>query len=78
MSETNPSPKKKQQTLTDYGKYAGMAFQMAAIIGLGTYAGVKLDAYFGLKKFPAFTLTLSLLSIVGAIYFSIKDILKKK
>lgn len=78
MPETNPSPRKKQPTLTDYGKYAGMGFQMAAIIGLGTYAGVKLDHYFGLIKFPAFTLSLSLLSIVGAIYFSVKDILKKK
>ena len=78
MPETNQNPRKKQPTLTDYGKYAGMGFQMAAIIGLGTYAGVKLDHHFGLKKFPAFTLSLSLLSIVGAIYFSVKDILKKK
>ncbi|MBI2271723.1 MAG: AtpZ/AtpI family protein [Bacteroidetes bacterium] len=78
MPETNPSPRKKPPTLTDYGKYAGMGFQMAAIIGLGTYAGVKLDHHFGLKKFPAFTLLFSLLSVIAAIYFSVKDLLKKK
>lgn len=79
MPETNPTnPRKKQQTLTDYGKYAGMGFQMAAIIGLGIFAGIKLDHYLGLKKFPAFTLVFSLLSVAGAIYFSVKDLLKKK
>jgi ATP synthase protein I len=79
MPETNPTnPRKKQPPLTDYGKYAGMGLQMVAIMAIGTYGGVKLDQHFGLKKFPAFTLTLSLLSVVAAIYFSVKDILKKK
>lgn len=50
---------------------------MAAIIGLGTYGGVKLDELLGLKKFPAFTLILSLLSVFAAIYYFIKDFIKK-
>ncbi len=76
MDKENPQNRKKQP-LTDYGKYAGMAFQMGVTIALGVWGGLKLDEYFGLKKFPAFTLSLSLLSIAGSIYFVIKDLLKK-
>ncbi len=50
---------------------------MAAIIIIGMYSGIKLDELLGLKKSPIFTLLLSLLSVVGAIYFVIKDLLKK-
>ena len=79
MQETNLSPRKKQPlTNNSYAKYAGMGFQMAAIIGLGTFAGMKLDQYFGLKKIPAFTVTLSLLAVFSAMYYFIKDFLKKK
>ena len=54
-----------------------MGFQMAAVIGLGVWGGTALDSYFH-TKFPGFTLTLSLLSIVGAVYWAIKDLIKKK
>lgn len=70
-------PEKKKQPLSDIGKYSAMTFQMAAIIGIGVWGGIKLDEYFGLKKFPAFTLGLSLLSIFAAMYFVIKDLIKK-
>lgn len=68
---------KKKQPLTDYGKYAAMAFQMGAIIALGVWGGVKLDEKFPLTRFPIFTIALSLLSVFGAMYFVIKDLLKK-
>jgi hypothetical protein len=54
-----------------------MGIQMAAIIGLGVFAGIKMDALLGLKKIPVFTLLLSLLAVFAAIYFFIKDVLKK-
>jgi len=76
MEETNPN-KKKQPPLTNYAKYAGMGFQMAAIIGLGTFAGIKLDQFLDLKRIPVFTLLFALLSVFGSIYFFIKDFLKK-
>lgn len=79
MEETNQNHKKKSHRATDsYAKYAGMGFQMAAIMGLGTFTGVELDQYIGFKKFPLFTLLLSLLSVFAALYFFIKDFLKKK
>lgn len=55
-----------------------MGFQMGAIIFAGMYGGIKLDEYLGIKKFPVFTIVLSLASVFGAIYFVIKDVLKKK
>jgi len=73
--QKNPNLPKKP--LNNYAKYSAMGFQMAAIIIIGIYGGIKLDAFLGFKKFPVFTLVLSLVSVFAAIYFSIKDFLKK-
>ncbi len=53
-----------------------MAFQMAAIIVGGVLGGIELDKWLKLK-FPIFTLVLTLLSVFLAIYYFIKDIIKK-
>ena len=58
-------------------RYATMGTQMLVVIGLGVFAGFKLDKWLELK-IPIFTLVLSLLSVAAAIYLSIKDLLKKK
>jgi len=70
-----PKQTKKNNKFKDYAKYSNMAFQMIAIIGLGTFAGLKLDQFMNLE-FPVFTILLSLLSVSFAIYISIKDLLK--
>ena len=70
-------PPKKKQSLTDYGKYAGMTLQMGATIALGIWGGIKLDEIFPVAKFPLFTVTLSLLSVFLSMYFVIKGITKK-
>ena len=75
--EQKPSSKKKQR-YNDYARFSGMAIQMGAIIALGTWGGTKLDAYFVMKKFPVFTITLSLLSVFAAMYFVIRSLGKKK
>lgn len=66
---------KEKNKFKDYAKYSNMAFQMMAIIGLGTFAGLKLDELVYLN-FPIFTLIFSLASVSLAIYISIKDLLK--
>ncbi|MEW6467792.1 MAG: AtpZ/AtpI family protein [Bacteroidota bacterium] len=71
-------PDKKRPHYDDLARYGSMAFQMLAIMGLGVYGGMKLDEWLGFKKFPFFTLILSLLSAFGAMYLMIKDVLKKK
>lgn len=53
-----------------------MAAQMAAIIVGGVLGGVELDKWLH-WKFPVFTLVLTLLSVFLAIYYFIKDIIKK-
>ncbi len=68
---------RKKKPLQDYTKYSVMGFQMAAIIGLGIFAGIKLDNWAGLNKTPLFTISFALLSVVLAIYFAVKDLLKK-
>ena len=77
MPELTP-PNKKKQSLTNYGKYSALVFQIAAPIVLGVWGGIDLDRLFGLKKFPVFTVTLSLASVFLSVYWVIKDLLKKK
>lgn len=74
------NPKKNNENLKkaakSYAKYSSLAFQMAAIIFLGTFGGYKLDQYLSLET-PVFTLILSILSVIIAIYFAVKDFIKK-
>lgn len=64
----NPKPRSKRD---DYIKYSGMATQMAFIIGLFVFAGVKLDDW--LESSPLFALILSLLGVGIALYVFIKQ-----
>jgi ATP synthase protein I len=73
----DPAKKDPKKPLNTYAKYSVMGFQMAAIIFVGMYGGIKLDEVLGMKKFPVFTIVLSLAGVFGAIYFIIKDFLKK-
>lgn len=77
---TEPDKKKKSllTNSSDYARYSTMGFQMFAIIGAGLFAGIKLDEWLGFKKFPLFTLVLSLLAFFGALYWVLKDFIKKK
>jgi putative effector of murein hydrolase LrgA (UPF0299 family) len=59
-----------------YAKYSGMVFQMAAIIFAGAYSGIWLDKHFE-NKTPYLTAGLVLLSVFLAVYFVIKDFIKK-
>lgn len=74
-SEKNKLPDKDQ--INNYARYSALAFQMAVIIGLGTFGGYKLDQLLGLK-FKIFTIVLSLVSVIAAIYYAVKDFLKPK
>lgn len=73
--QKKPSFPKKQ--LNSYARYSGMAVQMAAIIVGGVLGGIQLDKWLALK-FPVFTLVLTLLSVFLAMYYFIKDVIKKK
>lgn len=70
------SPRQKPQQSNAFIKYSSMAIQMAVTIGLGVWGGLKLDEKFP-NKAHAWTLTFSLISVIVAMYFAIKDLMKK-
>jgi len=67
-------PKKEKNKLKAYAKYSNIAFQMIAIILIGTFGGLKLDEFLN-WGIPVFTILFSILSVFIAIYISIKDVL---
>lgn len=58
-------------------KYGNIALQMAVIIGLSTWGGVKLDEYYQ-NSTPVFTIILSLLGIAASLYIALKDFINPK
>jgi len=72
--EKGIDPKSK---MNNYVKYSSMVFQLAAVIGLGVWGGRKLDGYLELK-FPAFTLIFLFVAIFGGMYWTLKDLIRKK
>lgn len=73
--KTRPD-KEKRPPLESYARYSSLAFQMFAIIGLGIYGGYKLDQWLEIG-FPVFTVLMSIISVAAAIYYAVKDLLKK-
>ena len=67
----------KKNPLKSYARHSAIAFQMLIIILLGVYGGIKLDEHLELK-FPVFTLIFTVLAVILAIYYTIKDALRKK
>lgn len=78
QDQQNPEQPNRQvnKGLHNFARYSGMAFQMAGIILITTFGGVKLDKLTGWKT-PVFTIILSLLGVFAAIYISIRDFIKK-
>jgi F0F1-type ATP synthase assembly protein I len=66
---------RKKQQINAYARYSGMAFQMLAIILLGVFGGLKLDEWLNTK--PILTIILSFCSVILAIYYVTRDLLKK-
>ena len=85
MERKNQSPNrqrnKKEESqgkagLNDYLKYAGMGFQMLAIIAIFAWAGMKLDKRSG-NNTQIYTAILSLLGVIIGIYTVLKDFIHK-
>lgn len=65
---------KNKKKLDDFIRYSNLAFEMIAIMGVGVFAGIKIDQWLEMR-FPAFTLGLMILSVAGAIYHVIRKFL---
>ena len=60
----------------DFARYSGLAFEMMAIIGIFTFAGYKTDQWLG-NQFKGFTLGFMVVSVILAIFYGIRGLLKK-
>jgi len=58
-------------------RYSSLGFEMMAIIGAGTFGGYKIDQWLK-NDFKGFTLGLMILSVVLAIVYGTRNLLKKK
>jgi|SaaInl1SG_22_DNA_1037389.scaffolds.fasta_scaffold00992_6 ATP synthase protein I len=67
------TPKKPPKA---YLKYSGIAFQMIAIIGFGTFFGAHLDKKYATET-PFYTLIFSLLSVFVALGLTIRQVIYK-
>ncbi len=70
-----PKPDSDSDRLRTVARYSGIGAQMAATIGLSTWAGYWLDQRFQ-SKTPWFTLGLMLLGLFAALYNVIRAVSK--
>jgi F0F1-type ATP synthase assembly protein I len=77
---SDPTQKDSQKNTPEQAnaalKWSGLAFQMMAMIGLGVWGGMWLDKKLALT-FPAFTLGLSLLGVVGSLVMVFREATKE-
>ena len=71
--EKKPIKKPKEQ-LNTYARFSGIAIQMIAIIGVGTYIGVKLDENYPNEN-DLYTLCFTLGSVIVSIVYVIRRII---
>lgn len=77
VQKKQTNPEKTAKSLSEYAKYSNLAFQMIAIILVGVFGGMKLDKWLK-PSFPVFTVVLSFLSVIFALYYVLKDFIRMK
>ena len=83
MKEDQPGPNDNQGPFEEatrktsaFVQYSAIGFQMLATIGLGVWAGFKLDEWQGNAK-PIWTIVLSLTAIGASLYLFIRSLPKQ-
>ncbi len=66
----------KSNYLKEYSKYSSLVFQMIAIAALGVLGGIQLDKWLKMKG-PVFTITLTVVMTLFAIFHLFRTLLKK-
>ena len=67
---------KNRKKFDSFIRYSALGFEMMSMIVIGTFAGYKIDQWLD-NEFKGFTLGLMIISVIGAIIYSIRNILKK-
>ena len=68
---------KYKNKIDNFIRYSSLGFEMMAIIGAGTFGGYKIDQWMK-NEFKGFTLGLMIFSVVLAIIYGTRNLLKKK
>ena len=66
---------KPKERLNTFAQFSGIGFQMLVTIGLGVFAGVKMDEYYP-NQYSTFTIIFSLAAIAISLYNVIKQATK--
>lgn len=72
----NAPLRKVTEKTTSFVQFSGIAFQMLGTIGLGVWAGMKLDAWQNNHR-PIWTIILSLTAIGASLYLFIRQLTKR-
>lgn len=67
---------KPKKRLDDFIRYSSLGFEMMAIIGIFTFLGYKIDQWME-NEFNGFTLGLMIFSVIVAIIYGTRNLLKK-
>lgn len=73
MKPTDNNPKNR---IDNFIRYSSLGFEMMAIIGIFTFAGYKIDQWLK-NEFRIITLILMIFSVIIAILYGVKGLLKK-
>ncbi len=72
----NQLKQNNKNKLNNFIRYSSLGFEMMAIIGGFTFLGYKADLWMG-NKFKGFTFGLMVFSVVVAIIYGTRSLLKK-
>ena len=72
MNQQNPNKKK----FDNFIRYSSLGFEMMAVIGIFTFLGYKIDQWMK-NEFKAFTFGLMILSVIIAVIYGTRNLLKK-
>ncbi|RIJ49691.1 AtpZ/AtpI family protein [Maribellus luteus] len=75
MSPKQPNNSKNK--FDNFVRYSSLGFEMMAIIGGFTFLGYKIDQWME-NEFKGFTLVLAIFSVIVAIVYGTRNLLKKK
>jgi F0F1-type ATP synthase assembly protein I len=69
------SSKKGKEKFDAFIKYSNLAFEMMAMMVVGTLLGYKIDQWLE-NEFRWFTLVLMVLSVIGSVIYFIRKLIK--
>ena len=78
MSNQNPKkPTSKNKALNAYGRYSSLAIQIVIVVIVFAWFGMKLDEWME-TEIPGWTISMTGIGIVGALYYLYKSVTKSQ